>query len=179
MLFAPRCRRCFPRRQFFPNRAWLYPPKRDAVEEKPDDDLPFRIKLEKRRTYRKKKMNITRANYLKGPQRGVRIIADGQPAIIKPVKKTLLDRGIAVLADTEDAPFPWVNNLGYHLNGDVTDLRPETRIVGGTDDPVAVCLARRYWRASREGKAKPGRVGVPALEEAKCELNDPGSWPKT
>jgi hypothetical protein len=124
-------------------------------------------------------MKITRADYLKGPQRGVRIIADGQPAIIKPVRRTLLDRGIAVLTDAKDAVFPWVNNLGYHLNGDETDLRPETMIIGGTDDPVAVCLARRYWRASKEGRVKPGRVDVPAPEEAKRELDDPGVWPKS
>ncbi len=123
-------------------------------------------------------MKITRADYLHEPQRGVRIVADGQPAVIKLARKGLLDRGIAVLADAKDAVFPWVNNLGYHLNGDETDLRPENRIPGATADPVAVCLARRYWRASKRGGVRPGRIDVPDPEEAREELADPESWPK-
>jgi hypothetical protein len=104
------------------------------------------------------------------------MIADGLPAIIKLTSKSLLDRGVAILADIKDAEFPWVNNLAYHLDGDETDLEPSTKIVGGTDDPVVVCLARRYWRAVHELRAKPGPVEIPTLEEAKEELEDPHAW---
>jgi hypothetical protein len=123
------------------------------------------------------KMKITQAIYLNAPPRGVRIVAGGQPAVIKLVRKGLLDLGIAVLADAKDAEFPWVNNLAYHWNGDQTNLETAGKIVGGTDDPVAVCLARRYWQATHSGKLVPGPVDIPAEEEAQEELRDPAAWP--
>src|SRR5580658_6800233 len=97
-------------------------------------------------------MKITNAFYLNPPQRGIHIMADGQPAIIKLTKKSLLDCGIAVLADIKNAEFPWVTNLSYHLNGDETDRDPGNKIIGGTDDPIIVCMARRYWEAVHDGQ---------------------------
>jgi len=115
-------------------------------------------------------MKITQAIFLGPPGYGIHIIADGMPAIIKPTRKSLLDRGIAVLADAEEAVFPWVNNLAYHLDGDETNIEAGNKIVGGTDDPVVVCLARRYWRASHNGGIRPGPVKIPTVEEAWDEL---------
>ncbi len=123
-------------------------------------------------------MKITRAFFHKRPKQGVRIIADSQPAIIKLTPKYFLDLGVAVLSDAKDAEFPWVNNLAYHLTGDETDVEDTTKIVGGTNDPVAVCLARRYWRATKNGKLRTGPVKVPTSEEAQRELKAPTLWHK-
>ena len=123
-------------------------------------------------------MKITQALFLKPPQQGVHIIADGRPAIIKRTQKYLLDQGIATLVNADDAEFPWVYNLAYHLDGDETNIEPVSKIVGGTDDPVIVCLARRYWQARHDGNLKPGPVKIPTLEEAWSELEDPSVWSK-
>lgn len=117
-------------------------------------------------------MKISHAFYLASPRRGICIMADGQPAIIKLTKKSLLDRGIAALADIRDAEFPWVANLAYHLNGDETDLDPSNKIIGGTDDPVIVCMARRYWEAIHENKVPRGSAPIPTLEEASAESEE-------
>jgi len=123
-------------------------------------------------------MNITQATYLRPPSKGLRIIADGLPAIIKPTRKSLLDRGVAVLADTRDAQFPWVNNLAYHLDGDETNVEASNKIVGGTDDPVIVCLARRYWHAVHDGTFRSGPVEIPTAQEARYELGNFAIWLK-
>jgi hypothetical protein len=123
-------------------------------------------------------MKITRAFFHQRPRQGVRIIADSRPAIIKLTPKYFLDLGVAVLSDAKDAEFPWVNNLAYHLTGDETNVKDTTKIVGGTNDPVAVCLARRYWQATKSGKLRHGPVEVPTSEEAQRELEDPTLWHK-
>ena len=123
-------------------------------------------------------MNITRATCLPPPQRGIRIEVDGQSAIIKPIRKSLLDQGIAILADVEDAVFPWTTNIAVHLDGDETSLDPNNKIIGGTTDPVIVCLARRLWQAPHEGKRLYGRMTIPSPEEALDELENSPLWPK-
>jgi len=123
-------------------------------------------------------MNITRAAYLEPPRRGIRIEVASQSAIIKPIRKSLLERGIAVLVDTKDAVFPWTINLAYHLDGDPTNLDPDNEIVGGTTDPVIVYLARRYWQAIHVGKHLHGRIKIPTREEALEELENSSFWPK-
>jgi hypothetical protein len=123
-------------------------------------------------------MNITRAVYLPPPRRGIRIEVASQPAIIKPIRKSLLERGIAVLTDARDAVFPWTINLAYHLDGDPTNLDPEHGIVGGTTDPVIVCLARRYWQAIHVGSHPHGWIRIPTREEALEELENSSFWPK-
>jgi len=121
-------------------------------------------------------MKITQATSLRPPRRGIHILADSLPAILKPTPQSLLDRGVAILADAEDAEFPWVNNLAYHLDGDETNLEAGNKIVGATVDPVIVCLARRYRRAMRNGGIRPGPVKIPTLEDALDELKDSPAW---
>ena len=123
-------------------------------------------------------MKITRAIFRKKPKQGVRVIADSQPAIIRLTPKYFLDLGVAFLSDAKDAEFPWVNNLAYHLTGDDTNFEEPTKIVGGTNDPVAVCLARRYWLATKRGKLRHGPVAIPTSEEAQYELEDSTFWRK-
>ena len=56
--------------------------------------------------------------------------------------------------------------------------RGATSLKGFTDDPVVVCLARRYWMAVNSEDFDRGDVRVPSTEEARAELADPNSWTK-
>ena len=123
-------------------------------------------------------MKVTRAAYLLPPYRGVRIEVESRTAIIKPIRKSLLDKGIAVLADAGDEIFPWTTNLAYHLDGDETNLNPDNQIVGGTTDPVIVCLARRYWQTLHVGGSLRRSLKIPPLEEAIHELENSPFLPK-
>ena len=123
-------------------------------------------------------MNITKATYLPPPKRGIRLMIDSQPAILKPGRKSLLELGVAVLADAEDAIFPWVNNLAFHLDGDPTNMDPANEIIGGTTDPIIVCVARRYWQAIHKGGSPHGPIRIPTLEEALHELANSPYWTK-
>ena len=123
-------------------------------------------------------MKVTRAAYLLPPYRGVRIEVEGRTAIIKAIRKSLLEKGIAVLTDTGDEIFPWTTNLAYHLDGDETNLDPHNQIVGGTTDPVIVCLARRYWQTLHAGGSLRRSLKIPPLEDAIHELENSPFWPK-
>jgi hypothetical protein len=110
---------------------------------------------------------VFEAEYL--PNRVLHIVVNGQPAVITPLFQHL-HRGVAILRDAVEAEFPWVNNLVYHGDGDVTRVDAPHKIVGGTDDPIVVCLAIRYEEALQEGNLRVGPVALPSLEEAHREI---------
>jgi len=81
-----------------------------------------------------------------------------------------LHQGIAMLRDTADAEFPWVNNLVFHRDGDDTQVESPNKIVRGTGDPIIVCLAIRYEQALRNETVDVGPLALPSLQEAEREI---------
>jgi hypothetical protein len=122
-------------------------------------------------------MKITDAVYPALPDEGISVVAEGRPARIALTKKLLLDLGITVLSDRDDVP-PWFEHQIYLLPGNKEEARGELRIAGGTNDAVAVCLARRFWLAINRSGYKPGPVEVPSEAEAAAELLSPSAWKK-
>ena len=110
---------------------------------------------------------VFEAEYL--PNHILHVVVNGRPAVITPLFQHL-HRGVAILRDAIEAEFPWVNNLVYHRKGDVTHVNAPHKIVGGTDDPILVCLAIRYEEGLREGMIRVGPVALPSLEEAHREI---------
>ena len=122
-------------------------------------------------------MKITEANFLAYPDEGIDVLTGGQPARIQLTKKSLLDEGIAIVEDRDDAQPIW-SLVSYPLPRDPSIGRGETLIEGGTVDPIIVCLARRYWKAVNSENFAPGPVPIPTHDEALAELNNPKTWKK-
>ncbi len=113
-------------------------------------------------------MNITHAGYT-NPNEGITAVVDGHHVVIELTKKSLLDLGVAVMTDV-NPDRPWAENLLFQLPADPDDGRSSPLpIEGGTDDPVVVCLARRYWLAANGVHFKAGLVPIPTIEEAQRE----------
>lgn len=112
-------------------------------------------------------LHVFEADYL--PNFILYVIVNGQSAVVTKYFN-LLHQGIVILRDTADAEFPWVKNLVVHLDGDDTNIAAPNKIVGGTTDPILVCLAIRYEEALREGTIKVGPIPLPSREEAEREI---------
>jgi hypothetical protein len=110
---------------------------------------------------------VFEAEYL--PNQVLHIVVNGLPAVITPEFEHL-HQGIAILRDTVDAEFPWVNNLVYHREGDDPRVQSKNKIVRGTGDPIIACLAIRYEQALRTGTVEAGPLPLPSFEEAEREI---------
>ena len=84
---------------------------------------------------------ITSAFQLAWPDEGINIEADGRLARIELTKKSLLDLGVAVLADVEGQE-PWIGQFSYELPADPALGRGLTRIEGGTTEVLRGIIAR-------------------------------------
>ena len=120
-------------------------------------------------------MNITHISPPDPSREGVGIIVEGYgTAVIELTKKYLLDLGIAIIGEAGDGDT-WTGRINYKLPADPKKGRGETVIEGGTDDPVIVCIARRFWNASNaEDYWFP--YTIPSRQEAIAELADPKAW---
>jgi hypothetical protein len=122
-------------------------------------------------------MNITEAIFWS--RGGCTFLADGHASVIIEPKKSLLDLEVVVVADDDPDHDTYWQNIRFALAPDPANGRASSlSIEGGTNDPVIVCLARRYWNAVNTPGFTPDTVPVPSREEAIAELADQRAWPK-
>ena len=106
------------------------------------------------------------------------LVVDGKPALVD-TKFRLLQLGVAVLLDPGLAEPHWKQATAVVVTPDADVPDFTQTIKGGTNDPVVVALARRYYDAknSEETDFQLGRVDVPSVEEAILELRKPWQRP--
>jgi len=113
-------------------------------------------------------MDVTEAEFL--PDQRLRVRVGGKSAFITS-NFQFIKQGIAILEDDPKEEFPWIYNIAYHRDGDDTNVQNPKKIIGGTSDPVLVCLARRYQEALQHGTVVIGPVPLPSIEQARRETD--------